>query len=235
MVILIKREKIIEFFLIIIIAFSGYKSYSERAVSVFSLPIAKKVIVIDPGHGGFDPGKVGINGQDEKDINLKISEKLQEYLEQAGSYVIVTRVEDKALASNKNQDMKERRSIANTSQADIMVSIHQNSFPQIGVQGAQVFYYNSSLKSKYLAECIQKSIKESVDTTNKRVAKANTNYYVLRTTEIPAVIVECGFLSNREEEEKLNSAEYQEKIAWAIYVGIIEYFENLNSLKVGRV
>lgn len=235
MVISIKGEKIITFFLIIIIAFSGYKSYSERAISVFSLPIAKKVIVIDPGHGGFDPGKVGINGEDEKNINLKISEKLQEYLEQAGSYVIITRVEDKAVANNKNQDMKERRSISNTSQADIMVSIHQNSFPQIGIHGAQVFYHNSSLEGKYLAECIQKSIKENADPTNKRVAKANTDYYVLRTTEIAAVIVECGFLSNKEEELKLNSEEYQEKIAWAIYVGIIEYFENLDSLKVGRV
>jgi N-acetylmuramoyl-L-alanine amidase len=235
MVITIRYEKIITFFLIIIIAVSGYITYSEKVVTTFSLPIAKRVIVIDAGHGGFDPGKVGTKGQDEKDINLKISEKLQEYLEQSGSYVIITRADDKAAASTKNDDMRQRRVITNTSQADILVSIHQNSFPQMGVKGAQAFYHNSSVEGKYLAECIQKAIKEVADPTNKRVAKANTDYYVLRTTEIPAVIVECGFLSNKEEEQKLNTKEYQEKIAWSIYVGIIDYFENLDSLKAGKI
>lgn len=235
MIITIRRERIISLFLIIVIIFSAYITYNEKAVTTFSLPIAKRVIVIDPGHGGFDPGKVGISGENEKDINLKISEKLQEYLEQSGSYVLVTRAEDKAAASTKNEDMKQRRILSNTSEADIMISIHQNSFPQMGVKGAQAFYHNSSKEGKYLAECIQQAIKEVADPTNKRVAKANTDYYVLRTTEIPAVIVECGFLSNKEEEQKLNTEEYQEKIAWAIYVGIINYFENLNSLKADTI
>lgn len=226
MIITINRQKLVSFFLAIIIIISVYKIYDENAIAVFSLSTAKKVIVIDPGHGGFDPGKVGTNGENEKDINLKISEKLQAYLEQSGSYVIVTRSKDEALGDSKRQDLKERKNIVNTTNSDIMISIHQNSFPKIGVKGAQVFYYNSSKKGKYLAKCIQNKLKEFVDNSNNREIKANTDYYVLRTTEIPSIIVECGFLSNIKEEQMLNTEEYQEKIAWAIYMGIIEYFEN---------
>lgn len=228
MIINIKKNKLISLLFIIIIFTLGYRIYSQRIEFVFALSTAKKIIVIDPGHGGFDPGKVGTNGENEKNINLKISEKLQAYLEQSGSYVIVTRSEDEALADRKNQDLKERKNITNTSGCDVMVSIHQNSFPKGGAKGAQVFYYNSSKEGKLLAKCIQNKIKEFADTSNNRDVKANTDYYVLRTTEIPSVIVECGFLSNIDEEAKLNTEEYQEKIAWAIYMGIIEYFENID-------
>ncbi len=216
---------------ILVISILFYKIYNNKSISVFSLPTAKKIVLIDPGHGGFDPGKPGTSGENEKNINLQISDKLQAYLEQSGCYVIVTRSEDEALAESKNKDLKERKRLANESGANIMISIHQNSFPKGRAKGAQVFYYNSSKEGKFLAQCIQTKLKEFVDPSNTRDIKANTDYYVLRTTQIPSVIVECGFLSNLEEEKNLNTQQYQEKIAWAIYMGIIEYFENVNKIE----
>lgn len=223
------KKRTLIFILVISILF--YKIYNSKSISVFSLPTAKKIVLIDPGHGGFDPGKPGTSGENEKNINLQISSKLQAYLEQSGCYVIVTRSEDEALAESKNKDLKERKRLANESGANIMISIHQNSFPKGRAKGAQVFYYNSSKEGKFLAQCIQTKLKEFVDPSNTRDIKANTDYYVLRTTQIPSVIVECGFLSNLEEEKNLNTQQYQEKIAWAIYMGIIEYFENVNKIE----
>lgn len=138
---------------------------------------------------------------------------------------MMTRVEDKALSSKKRADLNERKNIGNNNNADLLISIHQNSFPKPSAQGAQVFYFNQSEKSKLLAECIQNKIIEFVDSNNDRIAKANTNYYILKQTKIPAVIVECGFLSNDEDNKKLNTEQYQEKIAWAIYMGIIDYYD----------
>jgi len=215
---------------IILVLFLGYNMYSSKAVTTFALPTARHVIVIDPGHGGFDPGKVGINGKDEKDINLSIALKLQAYLEQSGAYVVITRNTDEGLnekgdTKKKSSDMRRRKELINSSEGDILVSIHQNSFSQSKYKGAQVFYHGHSIEGERLAKIIQNQLKEFVDPTNKREAKANTDYYVLKTTEVPAVIVECGFLTNPEEESNLNNETYQEKIAWAIYVGIVDYFK----------
>ena len=121
--------------------------------------------------------------------------------------------------------MKKRAETANTSKADLFVSIHQNSFQNSKVKGAQVFYYEDSEDSKRLALCIQNRLKE-VDSNNNRVAKSNNNYYMLKKTSVPAVIVECGFLSNSEENEKLKDKKYQKDIAWAIYLGILDYYNN---------
>ncbi len=207
----------------------GYFRYASSAVQTFGLATASKTIIIDPGHGGFDPGKVGMTGAHEKEINLKIALKLRDYLEQSGAYVIMTRTDDVDLdgddtKQHKKKDMINRSNKVNTSKGDIMVSIHQNSFPQQNVKGGQVFFHKDSEDGKALGEHIQKAIQTYADKENKRVAKHNGDYYILRTTEIPAVIVECGFLTNLEEEGKLNTDEYQEKMAWAIYLGIIEYF-----------
>ena len=206
-----------------------YFKYANSAVHTFGLATASKTIVIDPGHGGFDPGKVGITGSHEKEINLKIALKLRDYLEQSGAYVIMTRTDDIDLdgddsKQHKKKDMVNRSNKVNASEGDILVSIHQNSFPQQNVKGGQVFFHQDSEDGKKLGEHIQKAIQTYADNENKRVAKHNADYYILRTTEIPAVIVECGFLTNLQEEQKLNTDEYQEKIAWAIYLGIIEYF-----------
>lgn len=212
----------------------GYFQYANSAVQTFGLATASKTIIIDPGHGGFDPGKTGTTGVHEKEINLNIALKLRDYLEQSGAYVIMTRTEDVDLDGDdtkqrKKADMMNRSQRVNDSNGDIMVSIHQNSFPQAKVRGGQVFFYKDSGNGQVLAQHIQKAIQTHADEENKRVAKHNGDYYILRTTKIPAVIVECGFLTNLEEERKLNTDQYQEKMAWAIYIGIIEYFQENGS------
>ena len=190
---------------------------------VFAMPLSKKIIVLDAGHGGKDPGMV--QGKvEEKHINLSIAQKLQTFLEQAGATVIITRLDDCQLSSSKSGDMHARRVIANSSHGDIFVSIHQNSFGKSGVHGAQVFYFNKSDNSEKLATLIQARLKGFADPSNKFKAKPNTNYFVLKQTVMPAVLVECGFLTNYNERQKLLSDAYQEKIAWGIYLGIVDYF-----------
>ena len=201
------------------------------------LPMASKNIVLDAGHGGWDPGKTGKQGENEQALNLAITQKLQQYLEQGGANVYLTRADGNALGQSKNEDMRQRKEITNTSQADILISIHQNAFPTSSPKGAQVFYHKQSEDGKILAAYIQNSLKQRTDTENKREAKANTDYYILRTTEIPAALVECGFLSNPQEEQKLNDTAYQDKVAWGIYCGILDYFaakEGTDSLQSGK-
>lgn len=204
--------------------YTGFQGRAENAM--FSMLDA--TIVLDAGHGGWDPGKTGSGGANEKELNLAVVEKLAEYLKQGGAEVILTRKNDDALGKGKRGDMAERKRIANESGGDILVSIHQNAFPSAKARGAQVFYHKSSGNGKVLAECVQESLRSRVDGSNNRQAKENKDYYILRTTEIPAVIVECGFLSNAEEEKLLNDGAYQEKLAWAIYCGILDYFEKLS-------
>ncbi len=191
----------------------------------------KPCVVIDAGHGGKDPGKVGINGALEKDINLEIAIKLQQFLEMEDVEVILTRESDAGLydenASNKKvQDMKRRVEIIEQSAPVLTVSIHQNSYHEEYVHGAQTFYYENSEQSKLLAEKIQQVLLNGVDKENKRVAKSNDSYYLLKKTSSPIVIVECGFLSNSEEAGKLESDYYQEKMAWAIHLGILQYINS---------
>lgn len=192
--------------------------------------LANKIIIVDPGHGGFDPGKPGITGLDEKDLNLKISLLLRNYLENAGAIVIMTRTTDDDVdgmdgVKHKSKDMVQRKKLSEG--GDILVSIHQNSFTQPSVHGAQTFYNGKSEEGKALAKSIQKSVKEVADLDNRREAKSNTNYYVLKATNLPAVIIECGFLTNPEEEKKLNSSSYQNQMALGIYLGILRYFEQV--------
>jgi len=189
------------------------------------MPLSRKVIVIDAGHGGFDPGMVS-GKTEEKHINLSIAQKLQVFLEQGGATVIITRSDDSGLGSSKSGDMHTRRKIANSSHADIFVSIHQNSFQSSKVRGAQAFYYDSE-QSKKLATFVQNRLKEFVDPSNKFDAKENSNYFVLKQTAMPAVLVECGFLTNPGEKSRLLTEEYQEKIAWGIYLGIVDYFNEI--------
>lgn len=191
----------------------------------------KPCVVIDAGHGGADPGKVGINGALEKDINLEIAEKLKMFLEQEDIEVILTRDSDMGLydenATNKKvQDMKRRVEIIETNRPVLTVSIHQNSYHEEYVHGAQTFYYATSEQSKILAEKIQLLLLDEIDDDNTRLAKSNDSYYLLKKTSTPIVIVECGFLSNSEEAEKLESDEYQEKLAWAIHLGIMQYINS---------
>lgn len=186
------------------------------------------VVVIDAGHGGMDPGKVGINQALEKDINLSIAKKLKMYLEQQNITCYMTREEDSGLydedeSHKKVQDMKRRVEMIETLQPDLVVSVHQNSYPSEEVCGSQVFFYKESICSKELAKMIQMSIQSTITSKKQRQEKANSSYYLLKKTSVPIVIVECGFLSNREEANKLVTQEYQERMAWAIHLGIIKY------------
>jgi len=185
-------------------------------------------VVIDAGHGGFDPGKVGINGTLEKDVNLQIALKLKEFLEANDIRVIMVREEDTGLydenSSNKKvQDMKNRITLIDEADPILTVSIHQNSYTEEYVHGAQVFYYKTSVEGLALAESIQNRMIMTLDPENTRQVKANDSYYLLRKTGTPIVIVECGFLSNQAEAEKLSTPLYQEKVAWAVHIGILQY------------
>ena len=186
------------------------------------------VVVVDAGHGGTDPGKVGVDGSLEKDINLAVAERLKTYLEQDDVKVIMTRETDTGLYSEANSrkkmaDMKKRCEIIEESGADLVVSIHQNSYHEESVSGGQVFYYRDSSKGKALAEILQDRFDYVLGDQNRRLPKANGNYYLLLHVKCPIVIVECGFLSNRKEAALLNSGEYQDKLAYTIHMGIMEY------------
>ena len=185
-------------------------------------------VVIDAGHGGFDSGKVGIDGTLEKDLNLMIAKKLEQLLKSADINVIMTRTEDTGLyeassANKKRQDMTARTALMNNAKADCIISIHQNSYSLESIDGAQVFYYTGSKEGEKLASFIQKSLISRVDPSNHRSEKSNSSYFLLKNASSPIVIVECGFLSNWEESKKLVDDAYQQKLAWAIHVGILQY------------
>ena len=170
---------------------------------------------------------MGINDALEKDINLEIAKKLKTFLEAEGIRVVMTRTTDEGLydenASNRKvQDMKRRLEIIEDANPILVVSIHQNSYHEEYVKGSQVFYYQTSETSKELAQMLQTELK-NLDTENHREAKGNDSYYLLKKTSKPIAIVECGFLSNRSEAEKLITPLYQEKLAWSIYMGIMQY------------
>lgn len=186
------------------------------------------VVVLDAGHGGDDPGKVGVDGTLEKDINLSLVYKLKEFLEAADVTVVLTRESDAGLyqasdTNKKRADMNARCQLIEEIKPDVTVSIHQNSYHEEYVKGAQVFYYTGSKEGQQLAEIIQAGFDSVLGEENTRKAKANDEYYLLLHTSCPIVIVECGFLSNWEEAAKLKDESYQEKLAWAIHLGILEY------------
>lgn len=185
-------------------------------------------VVLDAGHGGDDPGKIGINGVEEKQLNLEITMLVKQFLEANGVQVVMTREDDKGMydrtAPNKKvQDMKNRIALIEETKPKITVSIHQNSYPEEYVHGAQVFYYSGSKEGEALAKLLQEQLIQRADPENQRRVKANASYYLLKKAEGPIVIVECGFLSNRAEAEKLCRPEYQQRIAWAIHMGIMQY------------
>jgi len=200
--------------------------YAGQPLDVFAstFSVHKKIIVIDAGHGGWDPGKVGKNDILEANINLAIAEDLQVLLDLAGATVFMTRAQDVALGDTKNTDLAARTAMPTDMQADIFVSIHQNAYHTSNVSGAQTFYYGDSQQSKLLAESIQARLRSFLDTENRKEAKSNEDYYLLKKTQTPAVIVECGFLTNEEESQKLSRQDYQEKVAWGIYMGILDYY-----------
>lgn len=203
----------------------------ERAQTVFSVPVSGKVVVVDAGHGGFDGGAKD-NGIVEKEVNLDVALRLKEYIEQGGGVAVLTRSEDVSTASPgtagksaKRSDLEERKKLAESSNADIFVSIHMNKFPQTQYKGAQVFYGSEPEDGKKLGEEIQESLREILKDSNQRSAKkTDGSIFLLKNTTIPSVIVECGFLSNPQEAQLLRQDAYRRKLAWAIYLGITKYF-----------
>ncbi|GAA0078253.1 N-acetylmuramoyl-L-alanine amidase CwlD [Clostridium sp. CTA-5] len=217
----------------------------KRAVVVFcillltfSMPIKVKaeegklqhVILIDPGHGGIDGGARSKNGTIEKDINLSISLKLKKALEEQGYTVYLTREDDKELDTKKVNDLNKRCEMKKDKKCDMFISIHQNMFPNAKCFGAQVWYSNND-KSKVLAENIQDMIKQNLHDNNKRISKpAKNQYRILRDGYDGAcVLIECGFLSNYEEEQKLKNEEHQDKLVKGILSGVKAYVETLKN------
>ena len=201
------------------------------------MPVANKIIVLDAGHGGIDPGAMNKDNTIlEKDINLEITKKLRDLLESSGATVIMTREKDvslyqedgnKTIRQKYNENLKNRKKIIDESNADIFVSIHLNAFEQSKYSGAQTFYPKGKDDGKELAQFIQDELKRVVDKENNRKIKPRDDIYLLKNTNMPSVLIECGFLSNEKESQLLADSKYQDKIAWAIYVGIQKYLAGI--------
>ena len=189
----------------------------------------KPTIIIDAGHGGEDGGASTENNILEKDINLKISLKLKDIFETNGFSVILTRENDTDLSTSdknkKREDLKNRVSLFNNSVDNVVISIHQNKFTDPKYRGAQIFYSDNHENNKNLAECIRKSIIQTLQPYNERQnKKAGSEIFILDNTNVPAILIECGFLSNYEDISLLTNNEYQNKLAFSIYVGFLEYY-----------
>ena len=201
---------------------------SREAAEVSNEMNGKKTILVDAGHGGADPGMIGVGGLNEKGINLSVALRLKKVLEEKNFTVVMTRQEDQGLYDEtsrnmKTQDMQKRLSMIEEYHPDLSVSIHQNSYQDPAVYGPQVFYYEDSPEGEKLAGCIQEELNTQLEIKKPRVPKGNTSYYLLKRSPGVLNIVECGFLTNPSEAALLQTEEYQEKVARAIAEGICRY------------
>jgi len=205
---------------------------AKDSIETVSVPVTGKVIVLDAGHGSPDEGAESASGITEASINLIITKKVQTLLEQSGCNVILTRSDENGIydlssstiREKKVSDIKNRVKIGNESSADVFVSIHLNKIPQSQYYGWQAFFKANSTESEELAKSLQEELNSSIQRENKREALKISGKYIIEHVEIPIAIIECGFLSNPEEEKLLQQDEYQDKIAWGIYNGIMDYF-----------
>ncbi len=190
-------------------------------------PMNNLTIVLDAGHGGVDPGSVGKTTKvQESELNLKITLKLAEYLKAGGFNIVLTRTNADGLygpysKDYKKRDMQARKEKILESSADLVVSIHMNSFTSSTLRGAQVFYSSNNPESEKIATSVQQVFTSTLPESDK--GSAVGDYYILKCTNIPTVLCECGYLSNSEDEKLLIDDSYQEKVAFAIYKGIILY------------
>jgi len=202
--------------------------FSGQDKKIWSWIVGDRVVVIDAGHGGVDPGAVGISQVLEKDVTLAVAKRLQVLVQQGGAKTFMVRNDDtdlgtsQGLLKRKREDLAQRIQLAKDAQADVYISIHANSYPDPKLTGAQTFYHSDSPESKVLAQSIQQEL--NIMTNGKRVVKANQDIYVLKKANQAAVTVELGFLTNVEEEQLLTKPEYQEKLAVAIYQGLSIYY-----------
>lgn len=210
------------------------RNASEEAMKY--TPITKKTVIVDAGHGGIDPGALTKDhATNEKEVNLAIALKLRELIESSGGLVILTRDDDsslykeegnKSIRQKYNENLKNRKKLIDESDADMFVSIHLNAFEQSKYYGAQTFYPQGNEESKELSKYVQNELKRVVDKTNHREVKPRDDIYLLKENKVPSMLIECGFLSNEKESKLLTDKEYQEKLAWSIYVGIQKYLSN---------
>lgn len=200
-------------------------SFTETTAGVPDSGTKKRLVVLDAGHGGMDCGKVGANGIEEKEVNLKITKLTEKFLTQDGIDVVLTRTDDERLADSQVEDLEKRVEIMNESEAALVVSIHQNSYSDPSVSGAQVFYCMGSEEGEAAAGLLQEMLNE-MNPEHQKEIKANDTYYILKNTRVPVVIVECGFLSNYEEAEKLAGEEYQTIVAEVVADGVVSYIES---------
>lgn len=215
---------------LVFVAFYNLDSYTDANSNVINSGIT---VVIDAGHGGEDGGAIA-NDIIEKDINLSVAKKLADILKVSGYRVILTRDNDEmvdavgeTLRERKVSDMHNRLDIFNESETNVVISIHQNKFSQAQYCGTQVFYSTNNDKSCNLAAAIRDDIRTLVQPDNTRECKpAGSEIFLLNSSTVPAVIVECGFISNYEEAQKLKTEEYQNKMAFAIFAGFMDYMNN---------
>lgn len=215
-----------------------YDFSEDNTWKSWNLPLSGKVILIDPGHGGPDGG-AGDEGALEKDIALKVSFKMKDYLEGQGALVLMTREEDKDLANKstrgyskrKTEDLKKRLEFINKSEADFFISVHLNSIPSPRWSGAQTFYAPHHKENARAAKFIQDEFKKNLQNTT-REAKPINNVYIIKHAKRPGVLVEVGFLSNPAEKENLKKDSYQDKLAESIYLGILRYFTDEKEIKI---
>lgn len=223
MFISIKKKTILTIALIVITAVSlCLLIYPFSAAA--SVPKLNKTVVIDAGHGGIDGGVQGVNtGTKESDVNLTISRALKNVLEDNGYTVVMTRQNSDGLyglsSKNKKQkDMATRKQIINDASADLVVSIHQNFYPRAAIRGAQVFYAPGSETGKQMADTMQSIINTNLESCSRVAMKGD--YFILQCSQTPSLLIECGFLSNPEDEKLLLDSKYQQKIAYTIFTGI---------------
>lgn len=212
--------------------FSKDISVSVPASSNVQTNMNKKVIVLDAGHGGIDGGCVSVNGVAEKGINLSIVQTLRDSLDILGFDVVCTREDDRSIhdigvegiAKQKLSDMKNRLDIINRYDDALVVSVHQNQFVDPRYSGAQMFYAKENDDSRRLAECMKKQFVALLQPSNERETKpVGKEMYLIHNAKSPALMVECGFLSNPDEAKLLESADYQKKVAFTILTGTQEY------------
>lgn len=201
---------------------------SKEAAQAVNQTKGKDVLMVDVGHGGNDPGMIGVGGLEEKKINLEIALKLAKVLEKEGYQVLLTRDGDYGLyeentRNQKAQDLQKRIALIKEAGPLLAVSIHQNSYEDPEVYGPQVFYYESSPEGERLAKCIQDAMNQGLEVERPRVAKGNRTYYLLKRSDAVLNIVECGFLTNPGEAQLLQQEKYQQKVAESIAEGICAY------------
>ncbi len=210
----------------------GYKGFRKAKQTVAEPSYVPITVIMDPGHGGEDPGAVD-NGLTEKDLNLDVALSLNDILTACGYNTALTRTEDMLLYKQgeenrkKYYDLRNREVFAEEFENSVFVSLHMNKFPAEYCKGAQTFYSEHDIESKNLATSVQENVR-LLQKNNKRVIKSGNNtIYLLDNLDMPSILIECGFLSNREEALSLSDKNYRAALAFTIYCGIAEYLEKI--------